>query len=871
MALSGTINGSVTLNSSYYTFYVVWSGTQSISGNYTDVTATSYWGWKNDWAAFDTVSERSASITINGSTSSISKRFNCNPRPSGGVYSIQTSTVRVNHDTDGTKSITISARANGCAGDYGPSDYASSAYDCTASATVTLDTIPRGATLNTASAFNDTGNPTITYSNPAGNAVTSLKVKIDNLSYRDVSKTGNSYTFSLSSAEMNTLRNSVSSTSTSKTVTFTLQTVIGGSTLTSTATSTFSLTSGTCGPTISSVTFSPNTPSPASGVYVQSKSTASCSISASAKYGASISSYSTTLNGNTYTGSSFTSSTLTSSGTLTATITVTDSRGFTATTTRSITVLAYTKPSIIPISGETTVQAYRSNSSGTASDTGTYVWVKARSSYSAVGSNTATLQTRSKAESGSWSGWTTRTSPFNGNIGSSFSATTAYTIEIRITDGFNETSTIAFNIPTSRVTLHLGANGRSMGIGRYADTSQNDSLKVAWSLMGEAKYNTMNYLPYSWDAVGENGSTGYARIATITLTGASSDGVIQFAVSRRLDDYPVNLYVLFGSESDATLKSFLYDIKPYSSGSSQYFSAFIKKTDTRTWDVYVLKVGSNDHISVSCIVSPYMQGKASITFTDLLQSSVLSGATVASRIGGGRIYYGTSSTAAATVAKVATCPNMPLPLETGTTICINFSNANTGAVADLTLNVNSQGAKGIRMVRNGSIANLPTASALVANAPLLFTYSGTYWFLDNYDYNTNTVPVDYITEQGTSGIWQYRKWNSGVSECWGKTSRTIPAGESGWTRWPDDSTGDYTAIEGLVTNSVTYPSGLFIATPVFECTLSATGGVWLETSSEGSATGTPTIYAVRPAWWASQFPSWAITANANMRAIGKWK
>ena len=30
--------------------------------------------------------------------------------------------------------------------------------------------------------------------------------------------------------------------------------------------------------------------------------------------------------------------------------------------------------------------------------------------------------------------------------------------------------------------------------------------------------------------------------------------------------------------------------------------------------------------------------------------------------------------------------------------------------------------------------------------------------------------ADYIVEQGTSGIWAYRKWNSGIAECWGKTS-----------------------------------------------------------------------------------------------------
>ena len=34
--------------------------------------------------------------------------------------------------------------------------------------------------------------------------------------------------------------------------------------------------------------------------------------------------------------------------------------------------------------------------------------------------------------------------------------------------------------------------------------------------------------------------------------------------------------------------------------------------------------------------------------------------------------------------------------------------------------------------------------------------------------------VDYIVEQGTSGIWTYRKWNSGIAECWGRTGIVVP-------------------------------------------------------------------------------------------------
>lgn len=39
-------------------------------------------------------------------------------------------------------------------------------------------------------------------------------------------------------------------------------------------------------------------------------------------------------------------------------------------------------------------------------------------------------------------------------------------------------------------------------------------------------------------------------------------------------------------------------------------------------------------------------------------------------------------------------------------------------------------------------------------------------FLSNLNlYGINAI--DYIVEEGTSGNWSYRKWNSGIGECWG--------------------------------------------------------------------------------------------------------
>ena len=157
MALSGTINGRVTLNSRFMSFYITWSAKQNVEGNYSDVTVTSYWKTNNTRWGFDTGGSRSASITINGNTTSISKRFDSTNGTGtgwkqGNPWAIQTVTERVYHNSDGSKSISISARANGYAASYGPSNSSASSGDCTASGTISLDTIPRASKVSATNA-----------------------------------------------------------------------------------------------------------------------------------------------------------------------------------------------------------------------------------------------------------------------------------------------------------------------------------------------------------------------------------------------------------------------------------------------------------------------------------------------------------------------------------------------------------------------------------------------------------------------------------------------------------------------------------------------------------------------------------------------
>lgn len=82
------------------------------------------------------------------------------------------------------------------------------------------------------------------------------------------------------------------------------------------------------------------------GGYVQSKSTLRVKSAGSGSNGSSISSYVVTIQGRKYNGTDITSAAISASGTVPVTLTVTDSRGRTASKTQNVTVLAYSPPQI---------------------------------------------------------------------------------------------------------------------------------------------------------------------------------------------------------------------------------------------------------------------------------------------------------------------------------------------------------------------------------------------------------------------------------------------------------------------------------------------------------------------------------------------
>lgn len=65
---------------------------------------------------------------------------------------------------------------------------------------------------------------------------------------------------------------------------------------------------------------------------------------------------------------------------------------------------------------------------------------------------------------------------------------------------------------------------------------------------------------------------------------------------------------------------------------------------------------------------------------------------------------------------------------------------------------------------------------------------GTPLNAENMNKLLNKENNDYIVEQGTSGIWTYRKWESGIAECWGN--------------WREEDIAITTASRGSYTSAV---------------------------------------------------------------------
>ena len=319
-----------------------------------------------------------------------------------------------------------------------------------------------------------TVNPT---SQALGNAVTintnrssaslthTLKYTFGNQSGTVASGVGESFVWTLPVELASVIPNAASGT-----LTITCETYLGG-VLTGTSTVNLTVT------VPNNATFAPSASLETTGnalldgEYVQGISTVSGEVATSGKYGAGIASIRTVISNLTYNGASFTSSPFSATGSVTATTTVTDSRGFTATAAQSITVRAYSPPQI------TTLSAYRCDASGNALSSGTYIRMNYALSLSSVNGKNNWI-TRSL----SWSGGTQAITDTSGYVVlPGADANTAYTITITVQDLISGAVTSQTSVVRVQPVFDVYPNGLGVGLGTEA---VEGAVTSAWPWFG---------------------------------------------------------------------------------------------------------------------------------------------------------------------------------------------------------------------------------------------------------------------------------------------------------------------------------------------------------------------------------------------------
>lgn len=296
-------------------------------------------------------------------------------------------TATISHNDNGTGSVAISGSVKG------PSGTALSGNTSKGSKTVTLDTIPRASVLGTISDFTLGNAIDIPITKRSSDFTDNLTISLNGTTIKTINGITNGYDVTFTTAELTTIYSKIPN-GTTGTFTFNLTTKSGSVTIgTSSKTATGTIPSSVK-PTISSVTISEGNTSvvPSSwGVYVKNKSKLKFVVSASGGSGSSVSKISTTIDGSTYNGSDVTTNLINTSGNLTATIVVTDSRGRTATTTKSVTIQDYDIPYI------NSLTAFRCDKDGNALDNGTYAKISLNAGvYSLSGKNTPTYSIKYK-------------------------------------------------------------------------------------------------------------------------------------------------------------------------------------------------------------------------------------------------------------------------------------------------------------------------------------------------------------------------------------------------------------------------------------------------------------------------------------------
>lgn len=446
--INGTSVGGMTLQADY-------SYTQNTSANTSSVTVILK--LVSHYALYASALSGSY-ISVGGSKTNYSKNISY-----GGSTTTTTElsrkTVTVNHNSDGTATCNISGTfvMNGTYRGY-------SVGTMTVNQTITLPTIARSSSFTVSSSVN-TGSAisgTVTPSSTAFNH--KLLLKIGSTTKATITMAAGTTAFSY------TIPHDWFPSSTSGTISAVLETYNGTTLVATTSKNITANVPASVVPSVSSLTAA-IAANGLNGLYVQGKTTAKLTATATAGSGSTIKSYTfsgPSMSASATTANNATTTVITTAGTLTYTVQVLDNRGRSASRTVNITVYPYTAPNIGPVAVQ------RCDANGNLTQSGTYAKYTVNSSYSNVGgNNTRTVTVAYSSNNGStYSAETTlqatsdttntKTGVYGGGA---FALASNYIIRFTIKDAYGATKTIAAPLQSAARPINVRSNGKGVAIG----------------------------------------------------------------------------------------------------------------------------------------------------------------------------------------------------------------------------------------------------------------------------------------------------------------------------------------------------------------------------------------------------------------------
>jgi len=460
MAASGTIQQAIRTG---YRLQIAWTvDSQSVANNTSTVTAKVQLVSTGSSYTINSSASKSGSLTINGTKYS----FTFTAALSGNqTKTLYTKTVTVSHASDGTKTCAFSATA-------GINVTLSGTYygNVTASGNGVFNTIARASSISSVTSsvsVNGTNTCTVNISRKSDGFTHTVVFSFGSYS-KTTTGVATSTSYAIPTSWLNAIPNATSGTAKVTVTTYSGSTKIG-----SAVSKNFSVTvPASVVPTIGSVAVNDTTTHQTTfGNMVQGKSKPKWTITASGAYSSTIKTYKTEFEGKSYSGATPTGSTITGSGIVTAKITVTDSRGRTATTNKTWTVVAYTAPKIISFQG------FRCLADGTENYDGTYISANVNFSVSPVNNkNTSSYVIEYKLQTATT--WTALTSgsvyALNDTIISAsgaFGVDNSFDIRLSVTDSFG-TVRSTFEIPTAFTLLDFNKSGRALAFGKVSELTE---------------------------------------------------------------------------------------------------------------------------------------------------------------------------------------------------------------------------------------------------------------------------------------------------------------------------------------------------------------------------------------------------------------